>query len=197
MTPDDALTALLIATRNLVSATPALRDFTGPRLERLGYARPAAQSLPVADRLPALMPLAAPATAEITFAVLAAAPHLHWQQSYSEAQVGAHYLANYGWFNLVSPEGPYVAQDFRISVGYWEQGLTYPQHAHAPEEIYCVLAGGATFASDGRAAQTAGAGELIHHAPNQMHGFAMEETPLLAMAFWKGDALTAKPTLAG
>ena len=195
MTPDDALANLLIATRNLVSTTPALLDFSAGTLDGLAYARPAPRALPVTDRLPMLMPLAGPATAELTFAVLAAAPHLDWQQSYSEAQVGAHYLANYGWFNLVSPDGPYATDAIRISFGYWEQGLTYPQHRHAPEELYCVLAGGARFASEGRAPVEAAPGTLIHHEPNQLHGFEMHTAPLLAVAFWKGSGLLDISTL--
>ena len=96
----------------------------------------------------------------------------------------------YGWFDLVSPDGPYATQALRVSVGYWEQGLTYPSHAHAPEEIYCVLAGSARFQAAGRDDILATPGTLIHHAPGQMHGFAMETQPLLAMAFWKGSGLT-------
>jgi len=196
MTPDDALATLLLATRNLVSSTPELADFVGDGLERLGYARPSPRALPVTDRLPALLPLAGPKTAELTFAILAAAPHLTWRQSYSEDQVGAHYLANYGWFNLVASDGPYATPAIRISVGYWEQGLSYPQHHHAPEEIYVVLAGSARFESAGHAPIEAAPGQLIHHAPNQMHGFTMHAAPLLAMAFWKGDGLDDISTLA-
>ncbi|MDQ2092220.1 dimethylsulfonioproprionate lyase family protein [Marimonas arenosa] len=195
MTPDDALATLLLATRTLVSATPALGAFVGDRLERLDYNRPEPRALPVTDRLPALMSLAGPQTIELTFSVLAAAPHLCWQQSYSEDQVGAHYLANYGWFNLVAPDGPYATDALRVSVGYWEQGLSYPQHHHAPEEIYCVLAGGARFDSAGRAPIEAAPGTLVHHAPNQSHGFSMRAAPLLAMAFWKGDGLSDISTL--
>lgn len=190
MTPDDALAALLIATRNLVSSTPQLADFTGGGLERLSYTRPQPLALAVTDRLPMLMPLAGPETMELTFATLSAAPHLTWQQSYSEAQVGAHYLDNYGWFNLVSPDGPYATDALRVSVGYWEQGLSYPRHAHAPEEIYFILAGSARFSAEGRDDVHATPGTLIHHAPDQMHGHSTETQPLLAMAFWKGSGLT-------
>ena len=191
MTPDDALATLLLATRNLVSATPALSDFVGDGLERLAYIRPSPRDLPITDRLVALMPMAGPNTAELTFATLAAAPHLTWQQSYTEAQVGAHFLANYGWFNLVSPDGPYATDALRVSVGYWEQGLTYPPHRHAPEEIYCVLAGSARFDTEGRDPVMATPGTLIHHTPNHLHGFSMADAPLLAVAFWRGNNLTA------
>lgn len=130
-------------------------------------------------------------TAPIVKAIFQVAHHLCWRQSYSEAQVGAHHLANYGWFNIVSPEGPYLSDTLRISVGFWNKGLSYPAHRHAPEEIYCVLAGHARFETEGRAPVEAQAGTLIHHPANILHGIEMPTAPLLAMAFWRGEALCA------
>ncbi|MDU8927221.1 dimethylsulfonioproprionate lyase family protein [Alisedimentitalea sp. MJ-SS2] len=195
MTPDDALATLLLATRNLVSTRPEIADFVGDRLEHLGYTRPDPRDLPITDRLMDLMPQAGPDTTELTFAVLAAAPHLEWQQSYDQDQVGADFLNGYGWFNLVSPDGPYSTDSLRISVGYWEQNLTYPPHRHAAEELYCTLAGSARFETEGRDPLIATPGTLIHHSSNQLHSFSMPDAPLLAMAFWRGDNLTAPSLL--
>lgn len=191
MTPDDALAALMLATRNLVSTTPELGAFVGDSFEGLSYTRPTPRALAVTERLPALMAAAGPQTAELTFAVLAAAPHLAWSHSYSADEVGADYLARSGWFNLVSPEGPYATPALRVSIGYWDQGLTYPRHRHAPEEIYCVLAGSARFDSENQASVEAGPGTLVRHEPNQWHAIEMHAAPLLAIAFWKGRDLLA------
>lgn len=189
MTADAALADLLAETRQLVSGVPELARFVGDDLQNLQVCRQPARKLPMVPQLDALMAQTRAETAGVTRAVLAAASYVHWQQSYSEAQVGAEYLTHYGWFNLVSPEGPYLSERLGVSVGYWGQGLTYPQHQHQPEEIYCVLAGAARFASEGVTAQEGSPGGLIHHATNQMHGFSVDYAPLLAMAFWRGDAL--------
>ncbi|WP_137702393.1 dimethylsulfonioproprionate lyase family protein [Marimonas lutisalis] len=192
MTPENALNTLMTETRALIATKRALMEFAGP-LDGLSLTLPQPHDLPVTAGLDLLMPQTAPETAPLTFAVLAAAPHLEWQQSYSRAEVGAHYLDNYGWFNLVGPDGPFIAEDLRISFGVWGQGLTYPRHWHAPEEIYCVLAGGARFLADGRDPVEAGPGTLVHHPPNLPHSMEMHAAPLLAVAVWKGAGLTAKP----
>lgn len=190
-----ALASLFAATRGLVSAQPDLSAFVGADLDGLDCTPPEPHRLAVTNRPAALLPRAGPATAGLCRAIAAAAPHLDWRQSYTRAEVGAHYLENYGWFNIVSPEGPYLSDRIRVSVGYWERGLSYPQHRHPPEEIYCVLAGGARFESEGRAPVAAGPGALIRHAPDQRHGFSMQDTPLLAIAFWKGPDLLKTSTL--
>lgn len=144
-------------------------------------------------------PEATAATQPVRDAVLAAAPHLHWRQSYTLDDPGfdAHYLANYGWFNLIAPSGPFVCEDLRLSVGYWGQGLHYPRHWHEPEEIYLTLAGSATFISEGRAPVDGGPGTTICHYSNQPHAANIWSSPLLAAAFWRGRGLEAKSGLEG
>ena len=187
-----AVLALLSETRAAISRDPVLRAFVGTAL-------PA--DLPQIDlparRLPATALVAAGHwSGPLAKAVVAAAPDLYWQQSYTlEDGFDADYLARYGWFNLVSPDGPYLSETLRISVGFWDSGLFYKEHWHAPEEIYLVLAGHAVFNAEGRDPVRAGPGSLIHHLPNQKHSIQMTPGPLLAMAFWKGEALMAKSGL--
>lgn len=152
--------------------------------------------LPVVDVLPDCLGLASPATERLTRAVIDAAPRVRWRHTYSPAQVGEAFLAGSGWFNLVSPDGPYVSQTCRVSIGYWAAGLDYPDHAHAPEEIYLVLAGSARFRSDGQVPRTLGPGESWHNPGGVMHGALMVPGPLLAIAYWSGPDLNAPSTLA-
>jgi mannose-6-phosphate isomerase-like protein (cupin superfamily) len=189
-----ALHTLLAETRARVAATPALAAFVGDTLDG---------DLPFAPLPPVRLPAVALAESmdpddPLARAVIAAAPDLHWQQSYTAADgFDADYLARYGWFNLVSPDGAFLSDAIRVSVGYWGTGLHYTEHWHAPEEIYLVLAGGARFHSQGRAPVDARPGDMIHHAPNQKHAIDMVPGPLLAKAFWKGAALMAKSGLKG
>lgn len=156
-----------------------------------------ANASPVIERLPDLASNTAPATQTIFHAVVDAAPHVQWRQSYTANDPGidAEHLANYGWFNLIAPSGPFKSADLRLSVGYWEKGLSYPNHWHEPEEIYLTVAGSALYISQGRHAVRGGAGTTICHFANQPHAAEFDEMPLLAAAFWRGDNLEAKSTL--
>lgn len=192
-----AYTRLLQATKALVDATPQIGAFVCDALDAPVWQDVTPRAVPVTAGLARALPTGTAQTTALTEAVRDAVPVLHWQQSYTEAQVGAAYLAQYGWFNLVSPEGPFLCPDLRVSVGYWGRGLVYPAHCHDPEEMYFVLAGGARFETEGRAPVDARPGQVIHHPPSVSHGFTMTEQPLLSIVFWKGGALLKPSTLQG
>ena len=153
--------------------------------------------LPAVEPLSQLGDRTAPATHSLYEAVKAAAPHLHWKQSYTidDAGIDQNHLDNYGWFNLIAPSGPFVSDTMRLSVGYWGRGLTYPNHWHEPEEIYLTIAGSAIYVSDGREPVRGGPGATICHYANQPHSADFAEEPLLAAAFWRGSNLEKKSVL--
>lgn len=129
-------------------------------------------------------------------ALIDAIPNLRWQQTYTEADgFSREWLDNYGWVNLISPEGLYQSSELRLSIGYWGAGQHYDEHSHAPEETYLILAGRARFHSEGRPPRDAGPGDTIHHAAHQRHAIDMVPGPLLAAAFWRGEDLLKKSDL--
>lgn len=181
-----------------VEQAPDIAAFCGDALMMDHPERPRrAATLPVLDHLSSIAEQTTGATRPLVTAVLEAAPHLCWKQSYTEADPGidAGFLAQSGWFNLIAPSGPFVSESLRLSVGYWGKGLHYPLHWHEPEEIYLTLAGEARYISEGRADVIGGPGTTICHHSNQPHAATMENAPLLAAAFWRGTALEAKPGL--
>ncbi|GMG82027.1 hypothetical protein LNKW23_12400 [Paralimibaculum aggregatum] len=182
--------ALLAAVRAQVAADPELADFMdGALAGELPFTAPEPRAHPVMRLLPEALEHGTPETRGLIRAVLDAAPHLHWRNSYSPAQLGQDFLDRSGWFRLVSPEGPFRCASHQVSIGYWDRGLYYPRHWHEPEEIYLVLAGGARFAGEGYAPQRLGPGGTRAHASWQPHAAAMQETPLLALALWRGAGL--------
>ena len=192
------LHALRGAFRTLAATYPDIGAFCGDELaksHREIYFAPA--TLPVLTDLPPMRDRACPATQATVDAILAAAPHLAWRQSYTTDDPGfdAHYLRHYGWFDLVAPSGPFVSERLRLSVGYWGEGLHYPWHRHEPEEIYLTLAGETRYISEGRADLVGGPGATVPHQAWQYHAATMETAPLLAAAFWRGEGLEAKSTL--
>ncbi len=196
MSPSIAYHALLAETAALIARHRSVADLIDCDLSTLPFTAPLPHVLPVTARVQSNDLETSPETAPLADLIKAHAPLLNWQHSYTEAQVGAAFLANYGWFNLVSPEGPFVHETRRISVGYWGQGLTYPQHSHAPEEIYMFLAGRARVSTQGRAPVDATASTLIHHPPHLPHGMTLPTSGVLAMAVWRGTDLL-KPSHMG
>ena len=129
-----------------------------------------------------------------TKAIQKCASQLSWQQSYTTQDPGIdqNYLDGYGWVNLVSSEGIFETQNLRVTIGFWGAGLTYPEHAHGPEEWYVILSGHCAMNSAGREMRSCQRGDIIHHLPWQKHGFQVGDEDLLLMAFWRGDDLHAK-----
>lgn len=181
-------------TRAIIAADETLSRFAGDLPSAPDFADLPARPLPHVGKMAALASLASPQTQKLTDEIIRVAPDLHWQQSYTVEQVGNHYLENYGWFNLVSPQGP-VRGDIRLSFGFWSQDLFYPRHWHAPEELYFVIAGGAIFQADGDDDAELSAGMTRYPAPNQPHAMHMTNAPLLAFAIWRGDALSRNPDM--
>ena len=193
---DQSLHTLRSAIRNYATRqAPDILSFCGDALfENHAEQELPSATLPAVNQLAELSEKTSNATKELFDAVSAAAPHLYWRQSYTleDDGIDAHYLANYGWFNLIAPSGPFVSQDIRVSIGYWGKGLVYPNHWHEPEEIYLTIAGSALYISEGREPVKGGPGTTICHYSNQEHSARFDEQPLLAAAFWRGNNLERK-----
>ena len=152
--------------------------------------------LPVLDLLPAMAGRASDDTAPVVQAIVAAAGYLAWRQTYSEADgFDRAYLDRYGWFDLAGPEGPYTADGVRVMIGYWGQGLRYPDHAHPPEEHYLVLAGSARFRLGGGPWRRLGPGGIFHTPAGAVHSADMGEDALLALSIWRAPDLTVRINL--
>jgi len=189
---------LLLRVRDYVrTQAPDISAFCGPELfDDYQVVATANNQHPIVERLKDCIAETSPATRPIVEALTVAAPYVNWRQSYTGKDgFDAHYLANYSWFNLIAPSGPFVCDKLRVSIGYWEKGLVYPRHWHLPEEIYLVLSGEAKFISEGRKDLIGGAGATVAHISNQPHGAEMTG-PLLAIAFWRGDGLEGKSKFA-
>ncbi|WP_174149585.1 dimethylsulfonioproprionate lyase family protein [Leisingera sp. ANG59] len=189
---------LLQELKQLAARTEGLSWFAA-RMRDLQVLEIAPLRLPVCDRIEKVDDTGRQVSRDTAPAVEAlplALPRLRWPQSYTGADgFPRKWLDNYGWVNLVSPEGLYQSSEMRLSIGYWGAGQLYSEHPHAPEETYLILAGRARFRSEGRLPRDAGPGGTIHHAPHQKHAIDMIPGPLLAAAFWRGDELLKKSDL--
>ena len=188
-----AYASLIEETRRLIAGSPDLAALAEGLSFDLPLRVPMPRQLPVVSMLEGLD--GNEATGALTGGIRDAAASLHWQHSYRASRhISQDFLDRSGWFNLISPEGPFVSPEMRVAIGYWGAGLVYPWHRHQPEEVYCVLAGSALFEAEGRAPRLCLPGASVHHPPNLPHAARMEPGPLLALALWRGEGLLAPST---
>ena len=120
-------------------------------------------------------------TTPLHHAIQHAAPHVNWQFICSEAEVGRHFLDNYGYFELFGPTGHFHSDKCNAHIAYWGLDLYYPAHHHASEELYFVLSGAAMFESDGDAAATLGPAKNRFHASHQPHAMTTTDSAILTL----------------
>ena len=180
---ESLFTHLLAETRAVHDATPPLREFADWP-DDLVFERP----LP--REIPALPTIKAMAGKGALYAALAAVcPHASWVQTYSEAEVGRHFLDHYGHIELFGPAGIFRTQACRAFIGYWGPGLFYPMHDHEAEEIYLVLTGRCLFEAEGDAPADLGPGGVKFHRSGQSHAMTMGDEGMLALCLWRGAGL--------
>ena len=192
-TAEATFAELLSAAQALVETHPALKAFNGtlpdaPFVPRASHAIPMLGTLEQSFETADLDPL----NASYAKAVQAAAPFAEWRRSYSEAEVGADFLARYGWFELLGPTGHYVSETVRAFVGIWGRDLYYPWHRHEAEEIYYVAAGTAIFEAEGDAPLHVQQNDAKQHSSNQLHAMTTQDAAILTLVLWRGAGLAGK-----
>jgi quercetin dioxygenase-like cupin family protein len=155
--------------------------------------RPVAPSaLPVLRWLPEVKADAPALSLELVNEICSAAPSMAWRQTYTVADVGATFLDNYGWSEIVGLSGPLASE--RIACGLLLLGpdTHYPRHRHEAEEVYIPLAGTASWQQgDGRWRERP-PGVVIHHASDEPHAMRTGARALLALYLWRSSNLDQK-----
>jgi hypothetical protein len=134
--------------------------------EALAAARAHSEPLArIADSFSALVPLLfwAPRTAGGPFA------SSNWPVGHANA-------------TIVGPDGLESRQDLHIGVSLLAPHVRYPDHRHAPEEVYLVLSPG-RFQHGSSSWFEPGIGGTLYNEPNIKHAMASDESPLLAIWF--------------
>ena len=152
---------------------------------------PAPQALPSGCLLNDLPSAPTQSAQAFCDAVVSHHDQLAWKNDYTADQPGIDqaYLQGTSYFDLSGPNGPFVDENHRVMVGYWREGLSYPLHWHAAEEMYCVAAGRTHFAVDDKPLTLRQPGACITHASQQPHRMRMDPDPLLALIIWRGQGL--------
>jgi len=152
------------------------------------------------------MPAAVAAARQGPFGAIAEAfaavePSSDWVQNpnYGGDAVGAAFLDNYGYVEFVGPGRAYESPTLLTGFLMLGPGTHYPDHGHAAEEIYHVVAGRARWWREDLGWRDEPAGAAIHHVPHQRHAMRAGNDPLLALYCWSGEiakaARLSRPTL--
>ena len=140
--------------------------------------------LPVCDHLPAAFQLARSASPELVSLASALeriAPLLAWKvRSSGGPNASENWPEGHANAMIVGKGGLEERSDIAIGASLLAPHVRYPDHTHAPEEIYLVLTPGRFQHGDSDWFEPS-AGGTLHNVPNIKHAMASDEKPLLAI----------------
>jgi hypothetical protein len=173
---------------------PALAPFLMEWPCNAGHRAVTAAALPVLRWLPDIAGDSAAFGIDLVAAVCRDAT-LAWRQSYSVNEVGAAFLDNYGWSEILGEIGPLASG--RIACGFLLLGPSthYPRHRHEAEEVYLPLSGSAAWQQGDSGWREQPPGAVIHHARDEPHAMRTGAAPLLALYLWRSTNLAQKARL--
>jgi quercetin dioxygenase-like cupin family protein len=115
-------------------------------------------------------------------------PALQWIQNpnYTAASMGAGFVENYGYADLLGPRGLMLHDQFAVGVLLLGPDTTYPPHHHPAIEVYCVVGGVAEWQREDGPWTKKPSGSLIYHPSGLAHATRTGADPLLALYLWRG-----------
>lgn len=129
---------------------------------------------------------ASPAFIEHALALYKLADQLAWFQRPGAEKTGEPFASGHANATLIGKGGLEERRDVWIGVSLMAPEVTYPEHRHAPEEVYVVLSPGQWQQSRGDWHEP-GAGGIVHNPPNVLHAMRSGAMPLLATwCLWIG-----------
>jgi hypothetical protein len=121
-----------------------------------------------------------PPIASLAAAFLALSPTLVWKQRQGANAVGEPFASGHANTVVAGQSGLEVRDDVIVGASLVAPGINYPEHKHAPEEMYIVLSEGDWY-NEEAGWYTPGIGEVVYHRPWLRHAMRSAEQPLLAV----------------
>lgn len=148
------------------------------------------QRFPVSRYLkPSLSAAARSGMGELAASLSESIDTLVWSQNetYLEAGLDSHFLDNYVTGMLTGMEANFACSVPCSGFVLLGPGAEYPEHSHAPREVYLVLTAGAHWRLDSGQWFAAKPGQVIYHSAWQRHAMRTHSEPMLAFAAWLDD----------
>ena len=141
--------------------------------------------LPCAKWLESERGLSSPLYTPLQEAIVAAAPHARWRETYKGTGIGDEFLSRFGCYAIIGPGGPFTSDKLRLWIVYMPVHLYYPWHHHPGEEMYMVISGYGVFRRKGAPDRVLGPGETCFHATSQSHALETRDAPILCLVAWR------------
>jgi hypothetical protein len=198
--PASTAASLISPTRALLDSlrAPALAPFLAEWPALTNESSPSDQrtvvpsTLPVLRFLPDLESHVPAFSRALVNDIRRSAPSMAWRRTYTEADVGAAFLDNYGWSEIVGTSGPLRSE--QVACGFLILGpeTDYRRHQHEAEEVYIPLVGTASWQQGDGGWSECAPGTVIHHDRNEPHAMRTGKRPLLALYLWRSADLRQK-----
>lgn len=142
---------------------------------------PAGEALPVTALFAPALAAVPEALAPLVSALAALTPNLRWT---TRKNVGPTASAGFALAHanamLVGPNGLESREDVWIGLSLMAPNTRYPDHDHAPEEVYIVLSDGAFLQGDSDWLPR-GPGDTVYNTPGIRHAMRAGDQPFLAL----------------
>jgi len=122
-----------------------------------------------------------PSLAALTVSFEALEPNLTWtRRVHVDASASSNFVDGHANAMIVGPNGVELRDDVWVGVSLLAPHVRYPDHHHAPEEVYLVLSRGKFRQDDGDWFEP-GIGGSFYNRPNTEHAMASGDAPLFAV----------------
>lgn len=181
-----------LAARQGEGVAEVLARLAAQDLGEARFRQPEPRGLPVLAHLPQTIGETMLLDPDLAAAIAAVEDAFRWLQSssYSDALLGEGFTANYGWAQIIGPDGFFPGDDFLLGLLMLGPGRHYRDHYHPAPELYWPLTAGSFWSRDGGAFAEQPQGAVIWHRPLIMHATRTGGTPLLAVWCWTSDTAT-------
>ena len=183
-------TAIVKRAETCANAWPAAKPvFDALRTIVGGQGNFVPERLPVCDALESALHLASTGPTpipELASALNDLSPRLQWKRRNSSSPDGTSFHDGHANALVAGPGGLEERDDVWVGISMLTPHVRYPDHRHAPEEVYVSLAGGSWWNSN-MDWTTPSPGGLIYNEPNVLHAMRTYAQPLLAIwCLWVG-----------
>jgi hypothetical protein len=156
------------------------------------FRAPEPNGLPVLRHLPQCIGETMLLDPDLAAAIAAVEDELKWLQSstYTDDILGEGFSQNYGWAEVIGPNGFFVGDDFLLGLLMLGPDRHYRDHYHPAPELYWPLTASSQWSINGGPFVEKPQGALIWHPPMALHATITTDTPLLAVWSWTRDTAT-------
>lgn len=174
------------------AAASVVERLLAQKLGGRDFQRPRATRLPVLCHLAPCVAEAMLVNAGLAAAIAAVEDHLAWRQSpaYTDQVLGDGFTDNYGWCELIGPNGFFPGDDFLLGLLMLGPNRHYLDHFHPAPELYWPLTSGTDWRQGEGGFTEHEAGTVIWHAPEEVHATRTGGKPLLAVWAWTENTAT-------